>query len=117
MSVFLGQTQNPTPQPKAPQFGPAFLDFEESSVYHSVGPFIRAICTRCCFTTTNMIHVCSNFHLPLTTPQPNAPQLSPAFLDFEESSSASEAETALVMQVTPLMHPTALLQILALIFR
>ena len=28
---------------------------------HSVGPFIRPVCTRCCFTMTNMIKVCSNF--------------------------------------------------------
>ena len=28
----------------------------------SVGPSIRPICTRCCFTMTNMIQVCGNFH-------------------------------------------------------
>jgi hypothetical protein len=28
----------------------------------AVDPFIRLICTRWCFTTTNMIQVCSNFH-------------------------------------------------------
>ena len=28
---------------------------------HSVGPSIRPICTRCCFTMTGMIKVCSNF--------------------------------------------------------
>ena len=26
-----------------------------------VGPSIRPICTRCCFTMTDMIQVCSNF--------------------------------------------------------
>ena len=29
---------------------------------YSVGPSILPICTRCCFTMTNMIQVCSNFH-------------------------------------------------------
>ena len=35
-----------------------------ASIYdkYSVGPSIRPICTRCCFTITNMIQVCSNFH-------------------------------------------------------
>eukprot|EP00290_Baffinella_frigidus_P028150 CAMPEP_0180229448 /NCGR_PEP_ID=MMETSP0987-20121128/25515_1 /TAXON_ID=697907 /ORGANISM="non described non described, Strain CCMP2293" /LENGTH=394 /DNA_ID=CAMNT_0022194135 /DNA_START=231 /DNA_END=1412 /DNA_ORIENTATION=- len=37
-------------------------------------------------------------HLHDITDEPNAPQLDPAFLDFEESSCAAEAETALVMQ-------------------
>ena len=34
-----------------------------ASVYdkHSVGPSIRAICTKCYFTTTNVIQECSNF--------------------------------------------------------
>jgi len=29
---------------------------------YSVGPSIRPMCTRYCFTMTNMIQVCSNFH-------------------------------------------------------
>jgi len=29
---------------------------------HSVGPSIRPVCTRCCFTRTNMIQVSSKFH-------------------------------------------------------
>ena len=28
---------------------------------HSVGPSIRPLCTKCCFTMTNTIQVCSNF--------------------------------------------------------
>ena len=28
----------------------------------SVGPSIRPICTRCCFTMTDMVQVCSNGH-------------------------------------------------------
>ena len=35
-----------------------------ASVYDEYpgGPSIRPICTRCCFTMTSMIQVCSNFH-------------------------------------------------------
>ena len=29
---------------------------------YSIGPSIRPVFTRCCFTKTNMIRVCSNFH-------------------------------------------------------
>ena len=29
---------------------------------YSVSPSVRSICTRCCFTVTNMIRACSNFH-------------------------------------------------------
>ena len=41
------------------------MDFIAASIYDkcSAGPSIRPICTRRCFTTTNMIQVCSNFHL------------------------------------------------------
>ena len=28
---------------------------------YSVGPSVRTICTRCCFTSTNMIQVCGSF--------------------------------------------------------
>ena len=40
----------------------------QSSTYgkYSVGPSIRPIRTRCCFTMTTMIQVCSNFHRTLT---------------------------------------------------
>jgi hypothetical protein len=35
-----------------------------ASVYqrYSVRPSIRPVCTRCCFTTTNMIQLCGDFH-------------------------------------------------------
>ena len=35
-----------------------------ASIYdkYSVGPSSRPICTKCCFTMTNIIQVCSNFH-------------------------------------------------------
>ena len=29
---------------------------------YSISPSIQPICTRCCFTMTNMIQVCRNFH-------------------------------------------------------
>jgi len=39
-------------------------DLIAASIYdnYSVGPSIRPICTRCCFTKTNMIRVCRNVH-------------------------------------------------------
>ena len=39
-------------------------DLIAASIYdnYSVGPSIRPICTRYCFTMTNLIQVCSNFH-------------------------------------------------------
>ena len=38
-----------------------------ASIYnkYSVGPSIRPICTRCCFTMTDVIQVSSNFHSAL----------------------------------------------------
>ena len=38
-------------------------DFIPTSIYdrYSVGPSVRSICTRCCFTITDMIQVCSKF--------------------------------------------------------
>ena len=35
-----------------------------ASIYdrYSVGPSIEPVCTRCCFTMSKMIQVCSNFH-------------------------------------------------------
>ena len=44
----------------------AFGDPIALSIYdkNSVGPSIRPICTRCCFTMTDMIQVCSNFIQP-----------------------------------------------------
>ena len=43
--------------------GVARADLIAASVYdkYSVGPSIRPVCTKCCFTMTNMIQVCSNF--------------------------------------------------------
>ena len=39
-------------------------DLIEASTYdkHSVDPSIRPVCTRCYFTMTYMIQVCSDFH-------------------------------------------------------
>ena len=39
-------------------------DLTAASIYdkHSVGLSIRPICTRCCFTMTKKIQVCSNLH-------------------------------------------------------
>jgi len=58
--------------------GLGLRDLIAVSVYdkHSVGPSIRTICTRCCFTMTDMIQVCSSFHeapafMILTRPDEN----------------------------------------------
>ena len=39
-------------------------DLIAGSIYdeYSVGPSIQPVCTTYCFTMTNMIQVCSNFH-------------------------------------------------------
>ena len=41
-----------------------FSDSIMASIYdkYSVGASIRAICTRCCFTVTNVMQTCRNFH-------------------------------------------------------
>ena len=41
--------------------GPGLIAASMYSKY-SAGPSIRPICTRNCFTMTNMLEVCSNFH-------------------------------------------------------
>ena len=45
-------------------FATKLTDLIAESIYdcHSVGPSIRPFCTRCYFTMTDMIQVCSNFH-------------------------------------------------------
>ena len=47
---------------RCPRLVCARVDLIAASIYekHSLGPFVRPICTRCCFATTNMIQVCSN---------------------------------------------------------
>ena len=43
---------------------PSISNLIAASIYdrYLVGPSIRLICTRCCFTMTHMIQVCGNWH-------------------------------------------------------
>jgi len=58
-----GARRHALPRPPPPRLRRNPLDLIAASIYHkySVGPSIRPICTRFCFTMTNMIQVCSNF--------------------------------------------------------
>jgi len=72
------------------------MDLTAASIHDrlSVGPSIQPICTRCCFTMTNMVQMCSNFHrvrvfVTNTSPDDIVPHLAWGFsgLGFQDPGS------------------------------